>query len=254
MVISKKLILTVLLILGLLLGLGAVWVWNEYKDDVKNIVSNDDDKQEEEDEFDTPYVASSMWDFTLSINEVGSAPWGFYIFQPKVLEYKTVNGVNYLIGEYTWGDSIEAAERHTVNIILTREEDWSLNNKELDKDSFEKAVTSKVTFQESFNASKIGFYGRTLLTFEELKEKFPVGDRIALAIPGYYPTSDQRTTEVCVAEDKVCNYAEIWDVLSSELVNFNDGEPVSEDFILVPYSVSSDLYKWSDEGVEENSN
>jgi hypothetical protein len=221
MVISKKLLTPILIALGLLVGLGLAFVYREYKDDISNFIGEEKETITAEEEYDTPYVANNTWDITFGVNESGLAPWGFYIFQPEVVEYKTVDGVNYLVGEYTFDDEA-GGTREQVDIVISRDDEWLLNFDGLDKKAFEISVTSKIKYQESFNSSKVGYYGRSTLTFDQVKEMFPVGSRIALAIPHYYPAPDLRTEEICKADDEtVCEYAKVWDILSVELEDFN---------------------------------
>lgn len=250
MVVNKKIIFTILLVLGLLLGVGAVWVWNEYKDDVKNIVSNNDsNEEEEEDEFDTPYVANITWDSGLSLGDGKAAPWQFYVFQPKVVEYKTENGLNYIVAEYTYDDEEDLTQvRHKVDILVSRNPDWSSNIEGLDEKVLESAVGEEIRVQKSYNVKLNDSGSISSISFEELKKEVPVNSRIAIELPLVYPESASRTSEVCGLREGLCDYAKLWDIFSKELDSFNSAAAVSDDFVLVPYSISFDVYKWSEEG------
>jgi hypothetical protein len=250
MVVNKSTIIGILLALGLVVGGGLIWAYQTYKDDVADFagIENKDEVDITTDEYDIPFFGSSEWTFGYGPN----GEWKFYIFQPTVDRYTVENGLNYLIVKYTFDDPpYEDEELHEMKVLLTREDDWSLDG-DLDSGAFERAIGDTVAFVGSYNNQREKSAEESELTLEEFKERFPVGSSVAMAYPGLVVDKERRTDELCEAIENICDFALVWDELTvSGLQTFNYGGYPSDDFVLVPYSFSDDIFRWSEEGEQE---
>src|SRR5690606_18260845 len=82
------------------------------------------------------------------------------------------------------------------------------------------------------------------LNISEIKDKFKVGDRIALALPYFYPAKETRTDAYCQKaqmEKYLCNHAVIYDKLDADIKTLLMGNTVSSETVVYPFSISDDL-------------
>jgi hypothetical protein len=247
LVINKKVFLIVFLFVGLLLGVGLMWLYDSYKEDLFDLVGLKEKNNTIEREFDIPYFANNTWDF--SFGESGQ--WGFYIFQPKIVGYSSSDGLNYADIEYKYGDEEESSE-FSAKLILSREKDVEAVLGDLEADILTDLIGETIALQKSFNNNFATAQQDSVLSLDSFKETFPVGSRIALAIPLHYPDSSSRNEEICAVGNNLCLYAQVWDLFSSDFEALQNGEDIhSREFKILPFSMSTDLYKWSDEGRDE---
>jgi hypothetical protein len=234
-------IFLVAIVLGALLYLG----FTNYSDDLLGLFGKKG-TNEDTTETTTPYFAAGKGDQYIGSND----EWEFQVFQPEVVEYSSEGDLNYMTVKYTPDlNFTEDGDEMQVKVLVSSQGQIVSETDLEEKDTVTAAdlnlmLSPYIRIEETFDWTEADLdAGPQYITFEQLQERFPVGERIALRVLSKYPAEGVRTTEYCdgLGTVWICPYVSLFSDFFDELDAFYDGEEVSSDFSLILYSVSDEL-------------
>lgn len=244
LLINRNVVYAIIVVVGLLLGVGLFLLFNNFesiKDTVSGLFERTPVAEQPKDE-EIPYFADV--DRDVSFGDEGD--WLFKTFQPRVTGYYEKDEMHYMTVEYFPNRSDDPVSLDVM--LMSNEEPERIVEVSADKDKyvFWHLIVSKIMYSDDFTPSQngegvdLGSY----LEIDEVKEKFKVGDRIAMKILFSSPGKEERTDAYCDPkkwESYLCRHAEVLDLLNTDLTTLFMAEPIKDGSVLFPLVISDDV-------------
>jgi hypothetical protein len=238
-----------MILLGVVLGLLLYFGYTNYSDDIGSLLSGKKGTENTDETEEYPYFATGDRDYYIGQD----LEWGFQVFQPEVGEYKEEMGAHFMVVKYSPdANFVETDEEFETKVLLAatvekeeeKEDKGITPNGITSSDELGYMLSSRVRFEETFDWDQVpDEYNPGSISIDELKEKFPVGSRIAMRVLTSYPDVEVRTEQYCDANTTVwmCHFVELLPHYFTPLKSFNVGKEMDDDFALTLYSVSENL-------------